>query len=308
MSLPRVAPIRFVRPVVISLSLSLLMAGCAGLPAFMQDSDEITDTLCPAPGEWVMAGNPQPVSTAALLARIEENSIVLLGERHNSREDHQWQLHLLAALNGRHPNMAVGYEMFVRDQQPPLDAWVAGDIDDDQLLQQADWNRHWSMDFTLYEALLRFNRLQQVPASALNVLRELVRRIGQEGWEAVPAQERYGITPAVEPQEEYRAFLEKIASQHGHEAASEEDVIAFIRAQGVWDRAMAEGLADLQASGYGPVAGIIGRGHMENGHGIPHQLADLSAAPVWVLLPWREGDDCLGPDSVPADALYGLPH
>ncbi|TVP61395.1 MAG: PDZ/DHR/GLGF protein [Halomonadaceae bacterium] len=303
MQLSRVLPVNPLVP----LLLSLLMVGCAGLPGFIQGSEEMTEERCPAPGEWVVAGQHESITSAQLLAQINENSIVLLGERHKSREDHQWQLHLLAALNGRFDNMAVGYEMFVRDQQPQLDAWLAGELNDEELLEQSDWDRHWGMDFSLYAPLLRFNRLQRVPGEALNVPRELVRRIGQEGWQAVPREERYGLSQAAEPREEYREFLATMASHHGHEAASEEEVTAFIRSQGVWDRAMAEGLYSLQQRGYGPVAGIIGRGHMENRQGVPRQLADLGAESVWVLLPWREGEACMGPDTTPADALYGLP-
>ena len=40
------------------------------------------------------------------------------------------------------------------------------------------------------------------------------------------------------------------------------------------------------------IVGIIGRGHLEYGHGIPHQLADLGIDDVGVLLPVDADDDC----------------
>lgn len=296
-------------------AVALLLSGCSVLPG-MKSGAEVSPTgpvepvgeeQCPAEGEWRIAGETSPQSLQALLEKIDRQSIVLLGERHNEPADHRWQLHLLAALHGRFEGVQVGYEMFVREHQPVLDDWMAGRIDDSELREQSQWDRHWGIDFRLYETLLWFNRLQQVPAAALNVPRELVRRIGQDGWDSVPEDERYGLTKGAEPSEAYRDYLAEIADRHGHEAPSEEEVQAFIRAQGVWDRAMAQGLSDMARDSQGPVVGIVGRGHIENGYGIPDQLRHLGETSVWVLLPWREGEACLSVSSTPADALYGMP-
>ncbi|MDX1589767.1 MAG: ChaN family lipoprotein [Oleiphilaceae bacterium] len=297
------------------LLLGLLLSGCSILPGLGNEKEQMaaeTDNpslpdSCPAPGEWHVVGETAPLSQSDLLEKLTRDSIVLLGERHSARADHHWQLHLMAALHGRFEGLAVGYEMFVREQQPVLDAWLDGRISDRELQEQSDWDRHWGMDFSLYEPLLRFNRLQKIPARALNVPRDLVRRIGRDGWESVPEEERYGLSRGAEPPQVYRDYLAGMAQHPGHEAASEEEVLAFIRAQGVWDRAMAEGLSAMADKADGPVVGIVGRGHVVNGHGIPYQLEDLGETSVWVLLPWREGDECLTGDSTPADALYGLP-
>ena len=40
------------------------------------------------------------------------------------------------------------------------------------------------------------------------------------------------------------------------------------------------------------IVGIIGRGHLEHGYGIPHQLADLGIDDVDVLLPVDASEDC----------------
>src|SRR5262249_51385853 len=55
------------------------------------------------------------------------------------------------------------------------------------------------------------------------------------------------------------------------------------------------------------VIGIMGSGHLEHGHGVPHQLAALGAQHVTVLLPWDASRDCaaLAPDL--ADAVFGIP-
>jgi membrane-associated protease RseP (regulator of RpoE activity) len=79
----------------------------------------------------------------------------------------------------------------------------------------------------------------------------------------------------------------------------------FMDAQLTWDRAMAEALA-----GFGDralVIGVVGSGHLEGGHGVPHQLAALGVPNSAVLLPWDQGRDCsqlLVPGL--ADAVFGV--
>jgi len=79
----------------------------------------------------------------------------------------------------------------------------------------------------------------------------------------------------------------------------------FVDAQLTWDRAMAEALVtshrlDPEAL----VVGIIGRGHLEYGYGVSHQLADLGIEDVAVLLPIDADDDCAGLSADLADAVF----
>jgi hypothetical protein len=64
-------------------------------------------------------------------------------------------------------------------------------------------------------------------------------------------------------------------------------------------RALRAGTADL-------VVGIIGRGHLEYGHGTPYQLADLGVTDVAVLLPNEEETLAIDPDRRLADAVFRL--
>ena len=60
----------------------------------------------------------------------------------------------------------------------------------------------------------------------------------------------------------------------------------FIRAQQTWDRAFACNIARALRQPDPPlVIGIIGRGHLEYGHGTPFQLRDLGIPAPAVLLP-----------------------
>lgn len=294
--------------------LVLLLSGC-GTP-HRQSSGEArhnpasaTSAVCPPPGQWVLAGESRPLNTADFLDAIAQAEVILLGERHDNIDEHRWQLYLLAALQGRHRDIAVGFEMFTREQQPVLDRWSDGELSEAEFLEQVDWSETWGYPAELYAPLLHFVRLNRIDSIALNIDRALLQRISREGWDAVPPSERYQIQPAVPGPPEYDALLDEILRTHHHgpEAMSEERQLSFRRAQQAWDRAMAEAIADATEDHEGPLVGLVGRGHMEWGYGIPYQLAAMGIDNVVSLLPYREGEPCLDAAVAPADGLFRLP-
>ncbi|ATJ82333.1 ChaN family lipoprotein [Halomonas beimenensis] len=277
------------------LSALALLAGLA-LPALAHGQD------CPAPGQW-LAGDGTPVTTDALMRAMADQEVVLLGEQHDRADHHRWQLHTLAGLHALRPDLVIGLEMLPRESQPALDAWVAGELTEAEFLEASGWYAHWRLDPDLYLPILHFARLHGIPLKALNVSGELRRRLAQEGWEAIPAAERYGITPPAAPAEGYRRDLETAFAEH--DLTDETVLERFIDAQLVWDRAMATALAEA-AEGDALVVGLMGWRHLTNGHGVPHQLADLGVTDQRALLPRSPGDACEPPPDGLADAFFVL--
>ena len=259
---------------------------------------------CPAPGEWRDASG-QRLSPDRLFEEAAGAQVVLLGERHDRMEHHRWQLHTLAALHARRPDMVIGLEMLPRESQSALDAWVAGELDEQAFLTESDWNRAWGFDADLYLPILHFARMHRVPLLAINLDRSLVSRLREEGWDAVPPEERYHITPPAPATEAYRESLSKIFAEHPSAHYEDADVERFVAGQQVWDRAMAAGLAEAAEEGTLAV-GLMGSGHLEHGHGVPHQLHHLGIAETRVLLPRESGADCTEPEDGLADALFGV--
>ncbi|MDX5433577.1 MAG: ChaN family lipoprotein [Halomonas sp.] len=243
---------------------------------------------CPAPGQWYQPGGER-LDGVALFAELAERDVVLLGEQHDSMDHHRWQLHVLAGLHALRPEMAIGLEMLPREAQPALDAWVAGELDEAEFLDASDWYAAWGFDPELYLPILHFARLNRVPLKAINVTPELRGRLVEEGWEALPEAERFGISAPAEALPEYRERLTDIHAHHADGDDGEEGLERFIAAQLVWDRAMAAGLAEAAAEG-GLVVALIGQGHLQFGHGVPHQLDDLGIDDHATLLPWPVED------------------
>lgn len=270
----------------------------------------MSETITYPAGTWLDPATRSPVSHAEILTRMSQQQVVLLGETHNRYDIHRWQLHVAAGLLALGKPISMGFEMFPRRVQPALDAYVSGAIDTDAFLEQSEWQTVWGFPPALYLPLFQFCRQFKVPMLALNCHRPLVTRVGKEGWDAIPVDERDGLTPSKPATPEAREYLFNLTGgrREGRDAQTSMDPAfdRFIRAQQTWDRAFACNIAAARAKDEDAIViGIIGRGHMEYGHGTPFQLADLGVDKVGVLLP-EDGDFQPRYDTPVAAGLFRL--
>lgn len=258
------------------------------------------------PGTWRDSAGRE-VSHQDLLGRMARKRVVLLGETHDRFDVHRWQLHVSAGLLAQRGKVAMGFEMFPRRLQPVLDAWLVSDWTAETFLAKVEWDQVWRFDPALYLPLFNFCRQMQVPMLALNCHRPLVTRVGKEGWDAILEAERDSLTPAQPATAAYRDYLFNITggtrSERAAASGADPAFDRFVRAQQTWDRAFACNIDRyLQAEPDALVIGIIGRGHLEFGHGTPFQLDDLGVREVAVLLPSDSGEIAPGM----ADAVFRL--
>jgi uncharacterized iron-regulated protein len=267
-------------------------------------------TACAAVGEWSLPGGIR-IAAPEILVRAAHESVVLLGESHDNADHHRWQLQTIAALAALQPRLVLSFEMFPRRVQGVLDRWVAGELSEEEFLAASDWRQVWGTEASLYLPLFHFARLNRIPMVALNVERDLVRTVGAKGAEAVPADKREGISDPEPASEAYLDLLFTVYSEHGEKgrvrARSDPEFRRFVEAQLVWDRAMAQALAEAAARNPGAlIIGIMGGAHIARGYGVPHQLASLGVTRIASLLPWDLGTDCGKLTSGFATAVFGL--
>ena len=262
--------------------------------------------------QWLDPASGEVLDNRQVFERLSGTRIVLLGETHTSAAHHRWQHYMLAALHSRNANMMVGFEMLPRRAQPVLDAWKTGRLSEQEFLEQSEWRKVWGYDADLYLPLLQFTRQNRLTALALNIDRELVSRVGQQGWNGIDEEDRLGLSTPAPASDDYRDSLAQLYAYKqtlGSETEGEEPDIDeikrsdafsyFVEAQLTWDRAMAEALAAAHRRDPAAiVVGIVGSGHLEYGYGIPHQLADMGIDDVDVLLPLDSSDTC---DPLPID-------
>ena len=261
-------------------------------------------------GQWLKpAGErPSPYAAPSLLAQLSAQQVVLLGETHDRADDHRWQLEVLTALQRQRRNVAIGFEMFPRRLQPVLDRWVAGELSEAAFLEQAEWKKVWGYDAELYLPLFRFAREHRLPMLALNVDRKLVQQVSASGWDAVAESERQGVSRPTPPGEAYRAILKEVFDSHAELQKDANRFDYFVDAQILWDRAMAEGIAaHLQRRPQDLVVGVLGAGHIQNGYGVPHQLASLGISRQSSLMTWPIDHSCKALTVGLADAVFVIP-
>ena len=263
-------------------------------------------------GTWIRPDNGEPVGHASLMAEMARQRVVLLGETHDRYDIHRWQLHVAAGIMAHRSNIALGFEMFPRRVQPVLDAWGEGSMSADEFLEEVEWTSVWGFAPELYLPLFHFCREMKLPMYALNCRRTLVTEVGKLGWDAIAEEDRDGLSPSKPATMAYRRYLFEITqnpAMPNRKAKSPDDpaLDRFVRAQQTWDRAFACNIAHVAEKPGAPlVIGIIGRGHLEYGHGTPFQLDDLGIDRVSVLLPSDAPEIDTDAQAGIADALYRL--
>ena len=194
-----------------------LVTSCAG-PRAPAPARTGGPTGCVPAARWVVPATRRERAASEVIRDAARSRIVLLGELHDRADHHRWQLQTVAALAARRP-VVLGFEMFPRRTQAVLNRWVAGEFDAAALLRETDWPRVWGFPAPLYLPLFEFARMNRAPMRALNVDRALVSRVGREGWAAVPAGEREGVSDPAPPEPAYRSMLAEAMAAHGGEAA-----------------------------------------------------------------------------------------
>ena len=267
---------------------------------------------CLPVGEWSVPGGGR-IAAQEILTRAATARVVLLGESHDNADHHRWELQTVAALAALHPKIALGFEMYPRRVQGALDRWVAGELSEQEFLQASDWSRVWGYDAAFYLPLFHFARLNRVPMLALNVEREFVRAVGATGFDAIPLEQREGVSTPAPASESYLERLFESYAQHPDKkepapARTDPAFRRFVEAQLVWDRAMAQVLVEAALRSPDTLAiGIMGSRHIAHGEGVAHQIESLGVRSIVSLLPWDAGDDCAGFTASLASAVFGLP-
>lgn len=187
----------------------------------------------------------------AMLADLAKADIVFLGEKHDDPGTHRLQLAVLEGLDRRREGpIVLALEMFERDVQPALDAYLTGSSALEQFLAAA---RPWPNNATDYQPMVDYARSRNWPVIAGNVPRRLAQVVSRRGLvalDSLPAADRALVADQLScPRDEYwQRFRESMGDMSGHGVQmSPEQVEAmvqrFYEAQCVKDETMGESIA-----------------------------------------------------------------
>lgn len=168
--------------------------------------------------------------------------VVFLGENHTDETTHRVQLALYEALlRQRDHQVVLALEMFDRDVQPHLDAYLAGEMEEAEFLEQS---RPWGNYRTAYRPLIEQARTVQRPVVAANFPRPILRRIAFEGPEILqdlPEEEQHLVPQTLLPNSE--AYWRRAENaMRGHRGMIR-DSDRLHSTQSLWDNSMGESCA-----------------------------------------------------------------
>lgn len=237
------------------------------------------------------------ISYRQMIHELRKTDIVFVGEVHNQEAHHRLQLNVIKALKDSKIPVAVGFEMFIAENQKILDQWVKGTISSDAFINA--YYKNWTYPWPLYRDIFLYLREKGIPAIGLNLPPEITQKVSASGFASLTKKELEKLPPetgcAVD--EKYMKFIRRAYAIHGHGG---KQFIYFCEAQLLWDQVMARNLLEfLKKNPNKTVLVIAGNGHAWK-RGIPEQVRTLSRKIRFkVILP--EVSDYTEPRSISVD-------
>jgi len=250
-----------------------------------------------------------------LIEKLASKRVIFVGETHDRYEDHLDQLAIIEGLQEKGQDLAVGMEFFQQPFQSHLDAYVAGEISEKELLRRTEYFERWRFDYRLYQPILRFAREHGIPLLALNLEKEITQKVGESGLVSLSDEERSRIPTLIDRHDEdYRKRIKTVFDHHP--MAKQKSFEHFLEVQLLWDEGMAERAAHyLREHPEITLIVLAGTGHLEYGQGIPKRLLRRLPVESAILLNGTErglnpqiADFLLypRPASLPASGLLGV--
>jgi uncharacterized iron-regulated protein len=154
-----------------------------------------------------------------LVRHVSGVDVVFFGEQHDDPETHRVEFGLLDAIGqGKRP-VILSLEMFERDAQPHLDAYLAGRMNEPDFLTRS---RPWDRYVTDYRPMVELARARAWPVVASNVPRPIASAIGRKGMAALdtltPTERLWAARENICPDDDYRRrFMD---TMRGHSSGS----------------------------------------------------------------------------------------
>ncbi len=208
---------------------------------------------------------------AQTMQQIDDARIILVGETHTRWDHHLVQLEILKLLYQKSAKLAIGVEWFQQPFQKYLDAYIAGEMSEQEMLHLTGYFERWRFDYRLYRPIIQYAREHKIPIIALNASRELSIALSKSGFDDLPAELKDQLPESYDwSDKEYEKRLRSVFDLHPDYPGKFED---FLRGQLTWDESMAESAAHYL--GKNPETRLLifaGSGHIAYGSGIPNRI------------------------------------
>jgi uncharacterized iron-regulated protein len=183
-----------------------------------------------------------------MLADLANADVVFVGEQHDDPNTHRLELAILEGLKRRKVSPTVSLEMFERDVQTQIDAYLNGALGEEEMLKTS---RPWPRYRTDYRPLVELAKAERWPVIAANVPRRIaaaVAKTGKDAIEQLSSEDRAFVARELEcPLDGYFERFAKSMGNHPAPNQKPEELRAMTEryywSQCVKDESMAESIA-----------------------------------------------------------------
>jgi uncharacterized iron-regulated protein len=264
------------------------------------------------PGQIYSKQEGKPVSFLKMIEDMKDNRIIYVGETHNSLPMHDIQLRIIQALYEHDNDLSVGLEMLPVSTQEALNKWNLGTLTQEEFVQKVKWYVNWNYNFGFYEKIFKFAKENRVPIYALNISREIIKKVRMKGWNELSDEEKDLVPQPHLADEEHRTLIRTIfeSTEIPHQMKGKNLEIAFeglYRAQSAWDEVMAFNAVRMLKEKKMVV--LSGSGHLFYNLGINRRAYKRSRLPfkTVICLAVPEENEGLEVSRSLADYVWGIP-
>jgi uncharacterized iron-regulated protein len=197
-------------------------------------------------------------------------NVIFYGEEHDSRVAHERELALFAELSGRDESLVLALEMFERDVQDALNAYLEGSLPEDTFLELS---RPWPNYKEDYRPLVEFAKDHGIPVIAANVPRRAAAGVAMADEISSDGMEKNSICLPkhihLDSEEYYERFVALLNKMPPSAPMRQLNAKALYKAQVLKDAVMAASLEPFLAR---RILFCCGRFHAGYHLGIPYQL------------------------------------
>jgi uncharacterized iron-regulated protein len=215
-----------------------------------------------------------------LIDQISSKDLIFIGEVHDNPEHHLIQLQILQALVACCGPISIAMEFLEKPQQPILDRYYRGELDEREFLKEVDWGS----DYHFYRPLIRMAKQNDGAVLAINAPRAVVRKVARQGLESLDESERDRIAQEIDlSNEAHRNYVREAYERHTHGGLKEFE--HFYEAQCVWEDTMAESLAEYLRENGRKLIAFTGNGHIINKFGVPDRTVERVPVSMVTIMP-----------------------
>lgn len=218
---------------------------------------------------------PKNITFNQIMDKAKNRRVIFIGENHDQFAHHLNQLKIIKSMHKSGKKFAIGMEMFQRKFQSSIDDYLQNKITLKTFLKKSEYYRRWGFNYNLYKPIIDYAKQNKIPIVALNLERELTKKISKNGLFSLTDDEQAKLPQTIDLSNiSYKEKLLKFFSSNTHTTKSKIKNLNFIyQSQILWDQTMADSINRyLEAHDNRAMIVLVGSGHLKMRHGIPDRV------------------------------------